>query len=90
MISYLALSAIVLLIAYAWIVLPFKVVNRLDKIVAATERTAVAAERAAPMPPTHVVTPPLHADPDLAAHLARKAERAPTPSTYGKIPGINA
>lgn len=76
--AYLALSAIGLVIAYAWIVLPFKVVNRLDKIVEATERTALAAERAAPLrpfPAPVVKQAPLHEDPDLAEHLARKAQR---------------
>ena len=76
-----------LIIAYVWIVFPFKVVNRLDKIVAANERAADAAENALPPPPAPVVTPALHSDPDLAAHLARKAER---PANYGKIPGINS
>lgn len=47
-IANLVLAAIGLIIAYAWIVLPFKVVRRLNKIVAATERAADAAERALP------------------------------------------
>ena len=65
----LIIALILVGISLVWMIFPFLVVNRLDKIVRLLSEQAGPK---APAPKPQAPAAPLHPDKDIAAHLSRK------------------